>query len=412
MKTASMSDPGARAVPFIPGSTVLHYEDLFDADNLLRGQNDASQKVLLPYLQETGRMFNEAIKKYDSSECSGCRVFPSLDLGFPNNVCRLAGGFATGMLLAWKCEVPVVPVDATVNVCTSSVFRLKEFDPGRLKRPEELKRSLEQIFRDAYEEKGYSFSFTSGNHFLMIGRNESSQTGDEYYLVLHSSANDLKKSYMGLYPAEGNWYADRLEKLNGKNGRYIRYLTGDDARYFITMAHHFEDYNEKIHRWLADKIDNGRSISGEGGQEWVKHHYYMPTDSSVAIGTFAEPPGTQVPLFSAPGKPVYIFETGKDNWQADLGGRKGKVCLVPHGWGQKIERIRSVGTDGENLLLGVGEGVKKIRIDSKARITCPEKQLRQFGDGEEFLRIGSGMVRGEIKLTLTPVFEYSGSRGR
>ena len=193
MKTASMSDPGARAVPFIPGSTVLHYEDLFDADNLLRGQNDASQKVLLPYLQETGRMFNEAIKKYDSSECSGCRVFPSLDLGFPNNVCRLAGGFATGMLLAWKCEVPVVPVDATVNVCTSSVFRLKEFDPGRLKRPEELNRSLEQIFRDAYEEKGYSFSFTSGNHFLMIGRNESSQTGDEYYLVLHSSANDLKK---------------------------------------------------------------------------------------------------------------------------------------------------------------------------------------------------------------------------
>lgn len=413
MRSGEISEAGKQAVPFIPNDTILNYEELFEADNLLNGQNDETQQVLLPYLQATGRLFHEVIKKYDKSDSSGCRVFPSLDLGFPNNVCRLAGGFATGMLLAWNCAEDIVPVDATVNVCTSSVFKMAQFDPDCLKRPEELKRSLERIFREAHEDKGYSFSFTSGNHFLMIARDENSGAENDHYLVLHSSANDLKNSYMGLYPVEGNWYAEKLKRLNEDNGRYIRYLTGDDARYFITMAHHFEEYNEKIHRWLAERIDGDSSC--ENRQEWVKHHYYMPTDSSIAIGTFAEPAGTQIPLFSAPGKPVYIFEIGKDNWQADLGGKKGKVCLVPHGWGQQIERIRSVSTDGENLLLGAGEEMIKIKINSKARIDCKTKQLRQFKDGEEFLRIGSRMVRGEIRLALTPVFQYNSSsrkRGR
>lgn len=78
----------------------------------------------MPYIQETERLFTEAIKKHDQSENSGCHIIPSLDLGFPNNVQRLAGGFATGMLVAWQCGLDMVPVDATVNICTSSVYKL------------------------------------------------------------------------------------------------------------------------------------------------------------------------------------------------------------------------------------------------------------------------------------------------
>ena len=69
--------------------SIYHHSDLFKAEMLL---NDESQKVLLPYLWETQKLFDEAIRKHDHCKESYCRIFPSLDLGFPNNIQRLAGG--------------------------------------------------------------------------------------------------------------------------------------------------------------------------------------------------------------------------------------------------------------------------------------------------------------------------------
>lgn len=383
---------------FINNDTILHYNDLFEAENLL---NDDTQRCLLPYILETQKLFDCAIRKHDSSINSYCRIFPSLDLGFPNNVQRLAGGFATGMLVTWKCGIDIVPIDATVNVCTSSVFKLNGFDEGLLKNQNELIRKLKELFDIASLEKGYSFSFTSGNHFLIIAKEKDTK---DYYLVLHSSANELKNSYMGLYPVEDNWYSNVIKEIQGENGRYFRYLKDEDARHFIRMAHNFKNYNEQIHKWLAEQI-NRKSFSAS--EMLIKHHYYMPTDNSIALGTFAEPIGTEVPLFSEPGKNIYIFRIGEDNWQVNLGGSKGNVCVVPHGWGQKIDKIHGIKVNNKTLVLSIEDHNEEIEISSKEHINCLEKTIRSFKDGKTFLSIGNRMLHGEIVKELVPCFEYS-----
>lgn len=362
---------------------------------------DDTQKILLPYIKETEEMFTEAIKKHDRSEHSFCRLYPSLDLGFPNNVRRLAGGFATGMLVTWNCGVDMVPIDATVNVCTSSVFKLDRIDMQWLNDPQSFYDLVDEYAKEAGEKKGYSFSFLSGNHFLTIAKDKDRE---DYYLVLHSSANELKHSYMGLYPVEDNWYSKSIKHINGNNGRYFRYLKDEDARYFIRMAKNFQKYNEQIHQWVAERINGGIFQNDE---KWMAHHYYMPTDQSIAIGTFAEPVGTQVPMFSAYGKSVYIFEIGSDNFQIDLGGQKGKVCLIPHGWGQKIDGIESISVRDGELVLQVDGKEYPTRISSQEHIRCDQKKIRQFENGEEFLEVGDRYISGKFVKELIPCVEYS-----
>lgn len=384
---------------FTSSSTILHPTDIFKASNLL---DDDTQKVLLPYLYETQQLFDKAIRKHDPNPNSFCCIFPSLDLGIPNNVQRLAGGFATGMLVTWQCGIDIVPVDATVNVCTSSVFKLCNFDPKCLEDHDYWLETLQLYFDKASSEKGYSFSFLSGNHFLIVAQDK--ENDNEYYLVLHSSANELKESYMGLYPVEGNWYAEYIKIIPGNNGRYFHYLKDEEARYFIQMAENFRNYNEQIHKYLAELI-NGAPF--KKSEMLIKHHYYMPTENSIALGTFAEPIGEKVPLFSAPGKNIYIFEIGKDNWQVNLGGNKGNVCLVPHGWGQKIDGLSNIKIEKNHLILSIGDRKESILISSKRHIDCAEKVLRDFNDGYQFLRYGQRMIHGKVIKELIPCFEYS-----
>lgn len=383
---------------FNPGGNIAELKDFYTPSKLL---DDETQNVLLPYIKETEEMFTEAIKKHDRSEHSFCRLYPSLDLGFPNNVRRLAGGFATGMLVTWNCGVDMVPIDATVNVCTSSVFKLDRIDRQWLNDPQSFYDLVDEYAKEAGEKKGYSFSFLSGNHFLTIAKDKDRE---DYYLVLHSSANELKHSYMGLYPVEDNWYSKSIKHINGNNGRYFRYLKDEDARYFIRMAKNFQKYNEQIHQWVAERINGGIFQNDE---KWMAHHYYMPTDQSIAIGTFAEPVGTQVPMFSAYGKSVYIFEIGSDNFQIDLGSQKGKVCLIPHGWGQKIDGIESISVRDDELVLQVDGKEYPTRISSQEHIRCDQKKIRQFENGEEFLEVGDRYISGKFVKELIPCVEYS-----
>lgn len=111
---------------------------------------------------------------------------------------RLAGGFATGMLVVWKSGTPLVPVDTTVNVCSSSYY---EFPASALNG-----RSLQNVFNsqiineiitNGSINEGLAFSFNTGNHFLLLSRGRES---GNYYLVLHSSAKQYKDSFLGLYP--------------------------------------------------------------------------------------------------------------------------------------------------------------------------------------------------------------------
>ena len=382
--------------------TIKTYDDLFKPENLL---NDDTQRVLLPYIRKTKELFESAIRKYDSSivrigtkeiQRSGVMIFPSLDLGFPNNVQRLAGGFATGMLIMWKCGTPIVPVDATVNVCSSSVFKLDSFNTDM--EDDTFIKYIEDIMFEATKGNGYSFSFDSGNHFLMIAQDIVSK---QLYLVLHSSANEFKDSYMGLYPVENNWYSNciRTNPSPYAPERYIRYIKDRDATYFIDNAHKLEEYNIQIHKWFANAIGDGKkNVNGK-----TYHHYYMPTDNSIAIGTYAEEPGTIVPLFSNVGKDIYMFKIGKDNWKIRLGGKE--VCLVPHGWGQVIDHVQSIVVDNENKIIKIDGN--EYNIHSKVRLKNKgNKHVRDFKDGKEFLERGKAMIKGEIIQTLRPIYLY------
>lgn len=379
---------------FVPSEDIQSYDDLFNAENLL---DDNTQRVLLPYIRETQELLNYIVKDYDSSDNSGAAIYPSLDLGYPNNVQRLAGGFATGMFVRWQCGTSIIPVDATVNVCSSSVFKLDHFDPQKLT-ANFTKYLDEEVFIQASNIHGYSFSFDSGNHFLMIAKD----IRGEYYLVLHSSANEFKNSYMGLYPIEDNWYKGKIKTYRSGN-RYLRYIKDEEARYFATNAKHLRNYNEQIHKWLATKINAGKEPNEKDIN--IKHHYYMPTEQSIAIGTFIETPGTVVPMFSNVGKPVYLFRIGHDNWKISIDGTQ--KCLVPHGWGQQIEWVKSVSVDAERNLLFLDND--SITINSKSRIEDDKKQVRNFECGEEFLKIGHKMIKGKIENILYPEYLYCSS---
>ncbi len=378
---------------FIASDDIPSTNHLYIAENLL---NDNTQRVLLPYIQKTGQMLSELIKQkeYDNRTGSGAIVIPSLDLGYPNNVQRLAGGFATGMLINWESSVPIVPIDATVNVCSSSVFKIKPSEHILANFVEYVTNTLPEKAR----QNGYSLNFESGNHFLMIAKDQ--HKSDDYYLVLHSSAKELKNSYFGLYPVENNWYSSRVKIKKGENGRYLRYIKGDDAKYFIQLAHHMEGYNKEIHKWVAKEMNQGCNPD----YELIKNHYYMPTDSSIAIGSFVEQPGEIIPLFSDVNKPVYLFKIAKrGNWTYNLPG-KGRCCLIPHGWGQKIESINSIKPDLEHKTLQLND--LQINIDSKERLSLPDKSIRDFSDGFDFINQGKKFIKGEIEKTLLPVHLY------
>ena len=101
---------------------IVTRENLFDPKNFL---DDCTQQQLLPYLKGTEQLFKKVLEFYTpTADSSDVQIYPSLDLGIPNNVQRLAGGFGTGMFITWDCGIPIIPIDATVNVCSSSVFRL------------------------------------------------------------------------------------------------------------------------------------------------------------------------------------------------------------------------------------------------------------------------------------------------
>ena len=369
-----------------------HLTNINRTENML---NDDTQKTLIPFLEETRKLFDKAIEKHGHPDnIDGYSIIvPSLDLGVPNNTQRLAGGFATGLLVAWKCAIDIVPIDATVNVCTSSVFKIdrnrvhQEWFDGK-KGNESFSLFVQQLSKKASKSRGYSFSFDSGNHFLLIAKDKKTE---EYYLVMHSSANELKKSYMGLYPVENNWYSNKIKTVYNKdNTRYFRYLKDVEARYFIQMAHNFKGYNEQIHQWIAEEINGSRYLNHNDNQtRWMYHHYYMPTDNSIALGTFVEPIGTQVPMFSAHGKPIYIFQIGEKNNTINLGGEKGRVCLVPHGWGQKIEGLKAIrvenatSSDGRKLVLELTGTILLTR-----ELNCQKNKLENLKMASNLLASG------------------------
>jgi len=61
-------------------------------------ETEPTREYLLSYTKRTEELLLETLTKLDRS--SKCRIYPSLDLGFPYDVIRLVGGFPTGCINA------------------------------------------------------------------------------------------------------------------------------------------------------------------------------------------------------------------------------------------------------------------------------------------------------------------------
>lgn len=372
---------------------------------------DPNQKLLLSYLEQTEQLLEKVVKEHDSS--GWAKIIPSPDLGFPNNVTRIAGGFMTGALYDWSCSVPLIPIDATVNTCTSSVFRLSK----SMSAPtgEDFLNIVESVRARAMD-IGYAFNFKSGNHFITLAVDDN----NSYYLVLHSSAKQSKESCFGLYPSERAWYKDNIKTTyNAEQTRYLRYIRGDAAVSFYDYAVRFREFNEEIHQYVAEEFATlcNTKISGA---PYIKHHYGMPTPSSVAIGTFVidmdedDPHGRIVPIFSDYAKDICLYQISTQQKNTyTLSGTDNQVILVPHGWGQIIDNISGLKLErvteeaNRKLVLRFDDGSElKHTILASERLTLPQKHIRNFTDIPEFMSRHCNHLNGSVKKVLHPVFCY------
>lgn len=214
-------------------------------DSLIRDDN--TQRVLLPYIKTTEQIICKVLKLYDPYAV--CNIFPSFDLGVPNNVTRLAGGFATGSIISWDSSVPFVPVDITLNTCSSSYYYIDNSLAKTVSKKLNEKKIIEMTVQG--EKQGYMFSFASGNHFIMLAKNKDNQ----YVLLLHSSNKEYKIGKEALYPTTNSWFAEVKKRyIDSKCGRYLDYLIGESALKFQKIALKNNYKNSEIHSWIASYL--------------------------------------------------------------------------------------------------------------------------------------------------------------
>ena len=397
---------------------ITTHEDLYKSEYLL---NDSTQKIILPYVKETERLLNKLVKKYDDEAFA--RIYPSLDIGVPNNILRLAGGFATGMLVVWKCGTPIVPIDTTVNVCSSSYY---QFDPVALRGVSIenffSENKINEIINEGSKKEGLAFSFNTGNHFLLLCKGRRSNM---YYLVLHSSAKQFKDTYLGLYPKPKNWYSGYIKKYKDvKSDRYIRYLKDSEAKQFISIARMLNRENEDIHNWFANKFCKGIHFT----QKRTYHHYGMPTDYSIALGTYVIDNEDTVPIFSREGYPIWLFRPDENMWNIELEGKR--KYIVPHGWGQhiKYDYFQGLKSDKElaeckfeikngNLLLENEKGIiiKEFTPNYEDRFSEKMVEVRKLweeSDKEVNMLKYNHYLSGTIEDVLEPIALFSKNHER
>lgn len=380
---------------FMPGKSLLNTrEDLFNANNLL---GDKTQEILLPYIKHTEQIILRMIKEYDA--LGNIEIFPSLDLGIPNNMIRYMGGYATGMMFYWECKREMAFIDTTMNVCSSGYFELK--DIGCIKDFFNLNK-IKSILEEA-NRVGYYFDFTAGNHFLMLCK---SNNEDKYYLITHFSDMKAKDVLEGLYPNEYVWYAKNIHTYFDESGRYIRYLVDEYAEKFYKKAKELQNRSELIHNWFAEKFCGDKIV-----QSRIHHHYGMPEKNVVIIGTYLAKKDDILPIFTNDSCPIYLFKPSQEMWHVGIGDEC--FYLIPHGWGQKL-----VNPYSNEFLQLIGNGEKAILVDKDNPLSYKTHDDYHFPDGllevrkfecmpESFFAKSVHYLEGEIIDTLWQKAIYS-----
>ena len=312
--------------------------------------NDNTQKEILKHLEITSKLLSKV-----GTELSGTQkesmIYAMPDLGIAQNGTRMLGGFYTGSCYSWDSDVPFIPVDATVNVCGTAVYRLKQKIT-----PQEFQRRLDGVMKnrkiylkyatthlpsqildsiDLEREDKFYWNYNVENHFAILAEQngENSELPEGQYMIVHASAIELKKDNLkyGLYPVEGNWYYDDIQTIyDDKENRYLRYIYGKKADQFSELANILQRINKDRNRYFCN------AVLGElVGEEVINlSHYGMPTKNAICIGCQWEQ--DNFTLLTAPGNDIYLVHPDLSS-KNTIKLKDKQITLTPHGCGVMLK---------------------------------------------------------------------------
>ncbi len=304
--------------------------------------HDDTQKEIIKHLRITEKLLSVVTTKL-SHHPKKAEITALPDLGISRNVTRMMGGFFTGASYSWECDIPFIPIDATVNACGTAIYKLKE----EIKITEFLKRALKEL-----EDKSkYQWNYTTGNHFIILAQGIGEYgLEDGYYMIVHASAAEFKYEKNGLYPNENVWYQNEIQKeVDENSSRYLRYITGDSSIRFYQIAKELLTFNKERNRYFGQRVLGSKFYE----KEIVNiNHYGMPNDHTICIGAHFEK--KEYPLLTSFQKPIYLITPNQDTF-----------TYSPHGLGlylekpkiqykeNKIEISGKIFSYGESIEIGV-----------------------------------------------------------
>ncbi len=375
--------------------------------------NDRTQREILRHLETTSHLLSKVGTKLSGKQKESI-IYAMPDLGIAQNGTRMLGGFYTGACYTWDSDVPFVPVDTTVNVCGTAVYRLK-----RRITTQEFKKRLDDVMKnretyleyakshlpfqilnsiDINDEKKFFWNYNVGNHFAILAeQNEGNlELPAGQYMIVHASAIELKKDNLkyGLYPVPGNWYYDDIQtEYDTESNRYLRYIYGEKAVKFNQLAQLLQTINKDRNRYFCKKV------LGEIVDEEIINlsHYGMPTNNAVCIGCQWEQ--ENFTLLTAPGNAIFLVHPDiSSNNTIQLCEKN--ITLTPHGCGVRLnndtDRINysNAGIEIGGKFFKKGQSIN-IGNDVLVRTSnMSSKQLQEHIDS--IIKICPGTIYGQM----------------
>lgn len=390
--------------------------------------NDDTQKKIVEHLEITSNLLSKV-----STELSGKRkeskIYVMPDLGIAQNGTRMLGGFYTGACYMWDSDVPFVPVDATVNVCGTAIYKLTQNVT-----PEEFQKRLDKVMKDRNSYKKYAttqlppqilnsidindetkffWNYNVGNHFAILAeqKQETLEIPAGQYMIVHASAIELKKDNFkyGLYPVPGNWYYDDIDTMYDENtNRYLRYIKGDTAIKFFEIANMLQKINKNRNKYFC------KQVLGElCGEEIINlSHYGMPNNNSVCIGCQWEQ--QDFTLLTAPGNDIYLVHPNLESVNT-IDCKEKRITLTPHGCGTELKNSNDIIKYTSNGIIIGNKFFKKgqsinIGKDVNVRtINMNKKNIENYV--QQILNKCPGQIYGQMKQLFARTkygdFDYS-----
>lgn len=332
---------------------------------------DNTQSILSSYLNNTEKIMNHLLES--KPFCGIARILTNLDLGFPHDVVRLAGGFATGICVSWQSEIPFIPIDICMNVCTVSLYELGDYVDLK---EEEFKKLTKNL-----NASSYISNFHRGNHFISLL--EDIYTS-KYYIMIHSSAAEFETLYNGLYPVEGNFFHSNINYYHDE-GIYVRYLSGKSAELFYRLIKNAYEYNQNRHDFIINSLLGNVNLIVNCKHY---HHYGMPDSNIALLGSHIIGRGQETPLLTREGENVYLikYHDIKEK-KLQLFDNK-KLFITPHGLGKQHCRDFKIYIDEKKKYLQLDSLQYKIKYGESLR-EHPGLRIRTLDMKDYFKKLSS-----------------------